>query len=239
MTRVDEAPRDDPPAAAADHHRPSRTKLVLTIAPIVGLIICSNIGDALTTTWAEDHPLALIALNSRNRVLVLTTNQLDAFPYYAVATLRLLASDPLFFLLGRWYGDTAIEWIEKRSPTYGDIVRRAEHGFGKAAYPLVLLAPNQWICLLAGGAGMSVAAFFTLNLVGTIGRLYLIRVVGETFESPIGDVLDFFREYRWPLLAGSIVLVLIVVWNEWRRGKGDIGALRDLEHEIEEADEDA
>lgn len=238
---MDEAPADDPPAddRAADQQRPrpSRGKLVATITPIIALIICSNIGDALTTTWAEEHPLALIALNSRNRVLVLTTNQLDALSYYVVGTIRLLLSDPLFFLLGRWYGDTAIRWIEERSPTYGQLARQAERGFSKAAYPLVLLAPNQWICLLAGAAGMSVVAFFALNIIGTLGRLYLIRVLGETFEAPIDDVLGFFRDYRLPLLIGSVVLVVVFAWNEARRGKGDIGAIRDLEHEIEEADE--
>jgi membrane protein DedA with SNARE-associated domain len=237
---VDEAPADDPPADRADDQqrpRPSRGKLVATITPIIALIICSNIGDALTTTWAEEHPLALIALNSRNRVLVLTTNQLDAVSYYVVGTIRLLLSDPLFFLLGRWYGDTAIRWIEERSPTYGQLARQAERGFSKAAYPLVLVAPNQWICLLAGAAGMSVVAFFALNIVGTLGRLYLIRVLGETFEAPIDDVLGFFRDYRLPLLIGSVVLVVVIGWNEARRGKGDIGAIRDLEHEIEEADE--
>lgn len=231
---MDEAPPDD---AGTERPRPSRTKLIATITPIAALIICSNIGDALTTTWAEEHPLALIALNSRNRVLVLTTNQLDALSYYLVATVRLLLSDPLFFLLGTWYGDTAIRWIEDRSPTYGDLVRRAERGFGKAAYPLVLVAPNQWICLLAGAAGMSVVAFFALNIIGTLGRLYLIRVLGATFEAPIDRVLDFFSEYRLPLLVASIVLVIFVAWNEARRGKGDIGTLRDLEHEIEEAED--
>jgi membrane protein DedA with SNARE-associated domain len=246
MIDVDEAPPDDPsvearlspsgPAPARP--RPSRTKLVLTIVPIIGLIICSNVGDALTTTWAEEHPLALIALNSRNRILVLTTNQLDALSYYVVGTVRLLLSDPLFFLLGRWYGDTAIEWVEKRSPTYGDLIRRAERGFGKAAYALVLIAPNQWICLLAGAAGMSVVAFFTLNIIGTLGRLYLIRVLGETFEAPIDAVLGFFRDYRIPLFVLSVVLVVVFAWNEGRRGRGDIGTIQELEHEIEQADDD-
>lgn len=214
--------------------RPSRTKLTLTIVPIIGLIVASNIGDALTTTWAEDNPLALIALNSRNRILVLTTNQLDPLPYYLVASARLLVSDPLFFLLGRWYGESAIRWIERRSPTYGDLVRGAERSFGRLAYPLVLIAPNQWICLLAGAAGMSVAVFFTLNIVGTVVRLYLIRELGETFEAPIDDLLDVFREYRLELFVLSVVLVAFFAWNEHRRGRGDVGSLRDLEHELEE-----
>lgn len=213
---------------------PSRTKLTLTIVPIIGLIICSNIGDALTTTWAEEHPLALIALNSRNRILVLTTNQLDPVPYYLVAGIRLLLSDPLFFLLGVWYGDSAIRWIERRSPTYGELVRRAEKGFGTAAYPLVLVMPNQWICLLAGAAGMSVPIFFALNIVGTGARLYLIRRLGETFEAPIDDLLGFFRDYRLELFVASVAIVALFALREARRGKGDIGTVRDLERELEE-----
>lgn len=213
---------------------PSRTKLTLTIVPIIGLIICSNVGDALTTTWAEEHPLALIALNSRSRILVLTTNQLDPVPYYLVAGIRLLLSDPLFFLLGVWYGDSAIRWIERKSPTYGELVRRAEKGFGTAAYPLVLVMPNQWICLLAGAAGMSVPIFFALNIVGTGARLYLIRRLGETFEAPIDDLLGFFRDYRLELFVASVALVALFALSEARKGKGDIGAVRDLERELDE-----
>lgn len=223
---------------AGTRPRPSRAKLAAVIVPIIGLIVATNVGDALTTSWADKHPLALIALNSRNRVLVLTTNQLDPLSYYVVAGLRLLAADPLFFLLGIWYGESAIAWIERKSPTYGELVRRAESGFGKAAYPLVLVAPNQWICLLAGAAGMSVPIFFALNILGTAGRLYLIRVLGATFEAPIDDLLGFFKDYRLPLFVASVLLVALAAWNEFRRGKGDIGALRDLEHELEEREPD-
>ena len=48
-------------------------------------------------------------MNARNRNLILVTNQLDAVSYYVVGTLRLLLSDPLFFLIGYWYGDTALD----------------------------------------------------------------------------------------------------------------------------------
>lgn len=210
---------------------PSRRHLVAVMVPIVALIICSNIGDALTTSWAEEHPLALILLNSRNRILVLTTNQLDAFSFYVVGSLRNLVADPLFFLLGVWYGDGAIRWLEERSPTYGEIARKVEQGFGKAAYPLVLLAPNQWICLLAGAAGMSVPIFLVLNLLGTAGRMVLIRELGQQFESPIDSVLGFFSEYRLPLFIASIVLVLLSVVVQRRTGGGELGAIRDLDRE--------
>jgi membrane protein DedA with SNARE-associated domain len=219
-------------AAAPDRPTPSRRTLALLVTPIVVLVIMSNIGDLLTTTWAQDHPLALISLNARNRILVLTTNQLDTVPYYVVGTLRLLLSDPLFYLLGMLYGDNALAWMERKAPTYGDLLRRVERFFGKAAYPLVFIAPNNYICLFAGAAGMPVGFFLILNVSGTVLRLYLIRVVGATFDEPIQNVLDFFARYRLQLLVLSIALVALSVWSERRKGKGDIGEILDLEAEL-------
>ncbi|MGH9036784.1 MAG: hypothetical protein ACRD0O_13555, partial [Acidimicrobiia bacterium] len=134
----------------------------------------------------------------------------------------------LFYLLGYWYGDGALRWVERRSKSFGDQVRLYERAFSKAAYPLVLVAPNPWICMFAGASGMRVGVFFGLNITGTIGRLYLIRRLGEAFEEPIGSVLDFFARYRLPLLVASVVLVLFVVWSDRRSEKSEIGALMEL-----------
>jgi membrane protein DedA with SNARE-associated domain len=208
------------------------------VTPIIILVICSNIGDALTTTWAKDHPLALVALNARNRILVLTTNQLDALSYYTVGTLRLLVSDPLFYLLGVFYGERAVSWMEKKAPTYGGMLRTLEKWFGKASYPLVFIAPNNFICLVAGSAGMPLGIFFFLNITGTLARLWLIRVIGATFDAPIGSILDFFSRYRWQLFILSVVLVGFTVWNERRLGRGEIETIRELEEELATDDED-
>jgi membrane protein DedA with SNARE-associated domain len=203
----------------------------------VALVIIAYVGDALTTTWADRHPLALTLLNARSRVLVLTTNQLDAWSYYLAAGARLLISDPLFYLLGYWYGDGALHWVERRSKSFGEQVRLYERVFAKAAYPLVVVAPNPWICLFAGASGMRVGIFFALNITGTMGRLYLIRRLGEAFEEPIGSVLDFFARYRWPLLIASVVLVLFVVWSDRRSERSEINALLELGRDPDAATE--
>jgi len=213
---------------------PSRRTLWLIITPIIVLVIASNVGDALAPSLVDRHPLWLIALNARNRNLVLVTNQLDPFPYYVVGTFRLLLSDPLFYVLGFMYGDAAITWMERKAPTYGRFMRTAERFFATAAYPLVFIAPNNYICLFAGAAGMPITAFVVLNVTGTVARLYLIRVVGDIFDSPIQSILDFIKEYRVPLLAITVGLVAFSVWNEHRLGKGEIGALAHLEEDIEQ-----
>jgi membrane protein DedA with SNARE-associated domain len=161
-------------------------------------------------------------------VLVLTTNQLDPVSFYLAAGLRLLASDPLFYLLGRWYGDAMVVWVEKRSKTFGEQVRLYERAFTKATYPLVFLAPNPYICLFAGASGMPVGAFFTINIAGTAARLYLIRRLGAAFDEPIQSVLRFFDRYRLPLFVISTALVVFIIWNDRRQGKDEIGSMLDL-----------
>lgn len=221
-----------PPLDAPVRHRTDRRTLTLLVVPIVGLIIASNVGDALTTTLATTHPLTLIALNSRSRILVLVTNELDAVSYYGVATLRLMLSDPLFFLLGYWYGETAVAWMEKRTRTFGSSMRQAENWFGRAAYPLVFLAPNNFICLFAGAAGMSRVGFMITNLAGTLVRLYLIRRVGEAFEAPIDDVLGFLADYRIPLLILSVVAVAATGLMELRKGDSELDAVMHLDDDL-------
>jgi membrane protein DedA with SNARE-associated domain len=199
--------------------------------PLVALIVAANVGDALTTTWADRHPLLLTLLNARNRVLLLTTNQLDPWSYYLAAGARLLAADPLFYLLGRWYGDAMVSWLERRSQTFGEQVRIYERAFSKAAYPLLMLAPNAYVCLFAGASGMPLGTFFALNIAGTLIRLYLLRRLGEAFDKPIGSVLDFFARYRVPLFVLSVALIVFILWNDRRQGKSEIGSMLELGQE--------
>ncbi len=210
---------------------PSPHTLKLLIAPVIFLVICSNIANL---TWAglqDTHPLLLIALSSINRYLILVSDQLDAVSYYGVGTMRLLVSDPLFFLLGYWYGDRALDWMDARAPTYGPMLRKVQNVFGKAAWPLVLVAPNNFICLFAGAAGMRVSVFFAVNLVGTVGRLYLIRVLGATFSSPIDRVQEFVAEYRWWLIGLSAIAVAWSMRDEFSGG-GEIDQLVHLEEDL-------
>ena len=222
---------DDTSGTIGEPRRPSRRTVSLIVTPIIILVIAGWVGDASAAYLVDHHPVWLIALNARNRNLLLVTNYVDAFPYYAVGTLRLLLSDPLFYILGVLYGDAAIKWMERQAPTYGKLMRSAEKWFGIAAYPLVFLAPNNFICLFAGAAGMSVPVFLVLNVSGTIVRLYALRVTGDIFAKPIDSVLGFIRDYRLPIIIASVVLVAISIWSERRQG-GELDALTHLDEEL-------
>jgi membrane protein DedA with SNARE-associated domain len=221
-----------PAAPAPGRARPPRHRVVLVGTLIGVLVVANNVGNIFLTTLAEDHPAWLLALNSTNRSLGLTTNQLDPVSYYLLGSARLLVADPLFFLLGAWYGDAAIRWVERKSASQGDMLRRFERGFDKAAYPVVFLAPNNVVCLLAGASRMPIAAFVAVNLAGTLTRLYLIRALGRAFSSPIERLLDLFAEYRVPLLILSAVIVVGSMAMDRRQGRGELEAVRDLEDEL-------
>jgi membrane protein DedA with SNARE-associated domain len=214
--------------------RPSRRAITLVSVPLICLVIMSYVGDALAPTLFDTHPVFLMVLNSRTRNLVLVTNEVDPVTFYAVGLARLLISDPLFFLLGMWYGDAAVEWMERRTRTWGQMLRQVERWFSKAAYPIIFIAPNNYVCLFAGAAGMPLRAFFAVNIAGTIFRLWLVRTFGDAFERPIDDLVGWIGDHRLPLLALSVTLVVVSIALEARKGETEVSSLAHLDDELEE-----
>ena len=205
----------------------------------VGLVIISQVsallGDLALAEFVDKHPAWLIALNPRNRNLVLATNQLDAVSYYLIGFGRLVASDPVYYLLGFWYGDRALSWVERRSRTYGPFVREGETFFRKASYPLIFAALNNIVCALSAATGVKLRTFIFLNLTGTVTRLVIIRRVGGVFESPLQSIVDFIAQYRVPVLIVSALAVAWTVFGEFRGDNSEFKTLTGLASDDNEA----
>ena len=210
----------------------------MTVGFLVFLVVLSNLGNVLFASFVKDHPGWLIAMNASNRNLALASNNLDPVSFYAIGFARLFAPDLFFFWIGRWYGDAAIRWMERKAPTYGELLRHLERGFDRARFVVVAIAPNNPVCLFAGAAGMSYAAFLIADVVGTIGRLILIRAFSSVFEDLLGNITSFIADYRWPITALSIVLVGVTIWSDRRGGRDGIGDLVHLEEGMAEAEEE-
>lgn len=217
--------------------RVDRGRLAYLVVPIVAVAVASSLGDALSPTLLVDAPLLLVALVPRNRFLVLAAPQLDFWPFFAVGMVRLALTDPLFYLFGRWYGDRAIEWTERRARAPG-AVRALERWFRRAAYPIVAIAPNNLVCVLAGASGMSVAGFLLANLGGTAARMVLIWWVGEIFSEPLLEVIDFVGRYRWLFTAATVVVVTASVWRARRRHTSEIETVEEVAEELAAPDDD-
>jgi membrane protein YqaA with SNARE-associated domain len=213
---------------------PGRRPLTALLAPIVVMVICGYIADALWPTLVERNPLLLIGLSAKNRYLVLVVNQVQPVWYYLIGTARLLLPDPFFFLLGWFYGPTALRWMEHRTPTIGAFMKRLEGWFARFSWPLVVMFPNNYVCLIAGAARMSPLLFISLDLVGTLGRLLMIQVIGDVFAGPVNSFLGFVSTWRIPILVVTIGLVAFSAFGEYRRGGRELDALHELEDAADE-----
>ncbi|MGK2959178.1 MAG: hypothetical protein ACSLFB_12455 [Acidimicrobiales bacterium] len=216
-----------------------RRRLIMLLVPIGILVIGAQIGQAFVAKLAVEHPLLLIALDPRNRHMILASGRLDTISYFLVGTGRLLLSDPLFYLLGFWYGETAISWMNRRGGSIGQALKQAEWAFSKAMYPMLFVLPNNYICLFAGAQRMSPATFLSINIAGTITRLILIRQIGSVLEEPLKDLLGFFKEYQLQLTILGVSAIGLQIAYDRFRGTGEIEALAELEHEIEALEDEA
>lgn len=218
--------------------RRRRRVLVAFVVPMGVLQVLNLVGGALSPTLLVDAPLLLIGLNPQLRHLILVSPSVDPVPFFLVGTARLLLSDPLFFAFGRRYGDVGIRWLERKLGEGSRPVLWFETLFRRAAYPMVAIAPNNIICLLAGATGMRVGVFVALNVGGTVARLLLIRAFSGVFEGPILELTGWIADNRLWLTGLTIVAVAALALRGARRGELEIESPEDLEHELEEAEAD-
>lgn len=214
--------------------RPPRWALRAILAAIVVITATNMVGDIIAPGLVKTHPLWLIVLNSRKRWILAVVPHTDVAPFFVVAVLRQLLSDPVYYALGRWYGDAGARWIEKKMGEGGSVIRWLESGFAKASWPMVAIFPNHIICMLAGASGMPPAIFYALNLGGTIALIAIFRSFGDVFGGPIGAVTGFLNDYRLPIMAVSFVLVALNFALNKKQGKSELESVSELERELEE-----
>ncbi len=220
-----------PAGSGSGRSRSDRRRLAVLVVPMVTVTVIALIGDAISPTLLVEAPLLLEALIPRNRFLVLVAPQVDFWPFFAVGMVRLLLTDPIFYLFGQRYGDAAITWTERRMGAPGS-VRALERGFRRAAYPIVVITPNNIICTLAGATGMSVPGFVIANFGGTALRLVLIWWLGDVFSEPLLDVVDFVGRYRLWFTLATIVIVVVSVRRARRRHESAIETVDEIAEDL-------
>jgi membrane protein DedA with SNARE-associated domain len=225
-----------PPASAAPEF--DGRALAWFAVPLGVLTVIGYLGDAFAPSLLERAPLLLLASNARLRNLVLVSPSVDATPFFVVGVLRLVIADPLFFAFGRRYGDTAIRWMEHKLGPGAKPVLWMERAFKKAAWPMVALLPNNWICLLAGATGLGWTSFLAVNVGGTIVRVALVRMLGDAFADPILSVTGWIGDHALPLTLISFGIVMITVTRAQRKGRDTLETPSELAQELaEEAEE--
>jgi membrane protein DedA with SNARE-associated domain len=202
------------------------------LGAVAVLVVGSFIGQALSPTLVNDAPLLLIVLNPRSSFLLLVSHQVELWAFLAVGFVRLVIGDPILYLLGLWYGDAARRFLRDQGGGFDGMIGWLDRWFPRIGPVLVFVAPNTWVCLLAGISRMRVRVFAVLNVSGTIARLFLVWWLADVFREPLESVLDFFARYQWPATAVMVGLVFVQALVSRRRGGGELGQLQRLEDEI-------
>ena len=193
------------------------------VAIVAGLWILGFATSSLAPKLLKDHPLGLMALNPRYRYMVVGAPRIGAGPFYIVGILRLLASDPVYFLLGWVYGEKALKFFEDAlGKQTMDSTRRF---FLKAGTVMALFFAGPIICVFAGAARMKPRLFFTLDVIGTCIIVFALRQFSDAMSGFINGLLRFNdRNAKW-LMVLTISTTLIVAANV---GSKRFGAIKNF-----------
>jgi membrane protein DedA with SNARE-associated domain len=197
---------------------PGRRRLLLVSVALAVVATLAVAGNALAPTLVVSHPLVLLALNTTTRHLILTSNSVDLVPYLVVGLGRRLLEDPFLFLLGRWYGDEAIAWVDAKLGG-GRTLRWMQAHFHRVGWLLVAVVPGGVVCVLAGASRMPPALFLVLNIVGTVATILVLRRFGDVFAGPVDATVAFMADNVVVLTAASVILTgMYVIRRRRRRG---------------------
>jgi len=203
--------------------------LAALVVAVIGFWVLGAVSTALTPTLIRDHPLALVVLEPRNRNLLLTASKVDWLPFVLWSIPRRVASDPVYFALGWFYGDRALAWFARRSSGRGRrLLARLQRVFPTLGGVLVFLVPGLLVCLLAGVVRMAPRTFLAINLAGTVAAVVVLRAFADQLEPVLEPVIAWNDRNATRLTVATVGFVgAYLVWHRWR-GTSELGSLRDL-----------
>jgi membrane protein DedA with SNARE-associated domain len=202
----------------AGDERPERPPWTwVLVAGVIGLYVLGFTTTALTSKLLKDGRfLELIALSPRYRNYIAGAPRIDFAPYLVVGVLRLLVSDPLYFLIGKYFGDGALRWFENLMggpEGGGKLITQTEKwwhsGGGKVATVLSTFFAGPIICILAGTNKMNPKRFFALDAVGTVIIVLLLRLLAKPLKRPV-DWLIKFNGNNWKAITAIAVVFVLV-----------------------------
>src|SRR4029079_5137762 len=119
----------------------------------------------------------------------------------------------VYFLLGRWYGDRSLRWLEARAGNALRPVLWIERNFPRARIPVTFVFPGNVSALLAGADGMPVVVYFVVALLSVALRLWAVRALAEVLRGPLLDVVNWIGENQLWLTVVSVAGVML--WVGW------------------------
>lgn len=210
-----------------------RRRLTVLAIPMALFTVSMYAGNALSPTLIEEAPLALLALSPRLRWLFLVSPVVDTPWFFAIPLVRATAVLTTYYLLGRWFGDRALRWMESRSGRGIRPLLWIERRFHRARVPITCLLPGGITAMLAGSDRMPAPLFLGAALASILTRILAVRVLAGVFERPLLGAIDWIGQYQLMLTIASVTLV--IGWAMWssRRGVGPEESPEEIVEDLE------
>lgn len=227
----DDIEKDD--SATTSRPRPPKWKVTLVVTPIVVMTIAANIAAAFFPALIDNHPLVLVGFDARARNALLVTSEVGLASWFVVCIIRRTFFHPMYFLLGRWYGDRAIAWVNKQSPSMGQLLTQIEAWFPRFGPLIVAFYAVPVVCVLAGASKMRMLPFIAYNIIGNAIALAVLWKLGQEGHRQISAVNGFIKQYTLPLTIASIAVVGVAVLGRSKKGESPIESVGQIEDELE------
>jgi len=193
----------------------------VALAAFIGLVICSNVANAIGASSVDNSPEGILALSSRNRYLALALGAgIGIVPYVLIATLRLSAAFVVCHLIGRAYRHETYTWFTRFLGVKREAIHTFEHGFQKAQWAIVpWFVGSNLVAVVTGVHGTRPRRLAVMLAIGIAARLALFWWLANTFEDFLDDTLKLVSRYQWWVLGVSIALVVLVNVRNFRAGR--------------------
>src|SRR3954447_19623131 len=109
-----EDPDGGAPGPRQRYRPPSRRIVTIVVAILITFTVAGTLGNIFLAPLRKDHPLVVLLLDARNRQLILVSNRMGVVAFVLVGSMRRMVSDPLYYMLGYWYGEGAVRWMEQK-----------------------------------------------------------------------------------------------------------------------------
>lgn len=198
---------------------PSRLVRYIPWVIIAAGLVSSQVANIFTAVLLSENPIWLMILNPAPAQIVLVTPLLDPWLIYAAALPRRMIGGFAYYLVGRMYGERALNWMRSRNEAFDWLAAQLEQR--KWLAPAALLFINSSVVDVIGGAfKVSPWVYIGLKLVNNLMIITISRTTGQVFEQPVMGAIGFIRDNA---LWITIVLALYTLgsWYLQFRKKKD------------------
>ena len=192
----------------------------LTFVAFVALVVCSNVGTAVSGNWANSHPEGLLMLSSRVRHLLLVAGNIDFWSYAVIASVRLGLAFVVCHLAGRAYGKQLLVWFGRFLGLTAEQIHSTFALFHKAEWFVIpFFVGSNIVGAISGISRVPARRLAVLLSIGLVVRLVFWWIIARIADEQIDTVLDFLNKYQTPALIASVVLTVVFVGVNLRRGR--------------------